>query len=130
MVNIECYKCKTIFGLPDEHYRAALAAKGVIAFYCSYGHRQYFIEGESPEDKLRRERDRAIQQQARLEEEKREAEERAAKAERATARLKKRAAAGTCPCCTRSFTNMARHMKDKHPDWRAEAVKPALKVVS
>lgn len=23
----------------------------------------------------------------------------------------------TCPCCTRTFANMARHMKTQHPDY-------------
>jgi len=29
-------------------------------------------------------------------------------------RLRKRAAAGTCPCCKRSFSNMAEHIKRRH----------------
>lgn len=33
-----------------------------------------------------------------------------------TARLKKRVSAGTCPCCKRSFRQLALHMKSKHPE--------------
>jgi len=33
------------------------------------------------------------------------------------ARLKKRVAAGVCPCCHRTVSQMARHMKTKHPDY-------------
>ncbi len=36
-------------------------------------------------------------------------------------RTKKRIANGTCPCCTRTFTNLARHIAAKHPDY-VEAV--------
>jgi hypothetical protein len=36
-------------------------------------------------------------------------------------RIKKRAAAGTCPCCQRSFSNMATHMKRQHPDYVKES---------
>ena len=125
-VNTSCCDCGIVFGVPDLWLQQKRLDKA--RFWCPNGH--VLSYKDSSLDAMRRERDRAVQQQARLEEEKREAEARAEKAERATARLKKRAAAGTCPCCTRSFTNMARHMKDKHPDWRAEAVKPALKVVS
>jgi hypothetical protein len=35
-------------------------------------------------------------------------------------KLKKRTSAGTCPCCTRTFANMAEHMKKQHPDFVAE----------
>lgn len=37
-------------------------------------------------------------------------------------RLKNRAAAGVCPCCTRSFENLRRHMTTKHPTFKAEEV--------
>jgi hypothetical protein len=69
---------------------------------------------------LRRERDRLKQDTARLEEEASLARVRAEKAEAAAKRLKKRASAGTCPCCSRTFANMAEHMKQKHPELLAE----------
>lgn len=115
--------------MPGDLYRAAKRSSK-ISFFCPYGHEAVFKEGDTEADILRRERDKLKQAHARLEDEKREAEARAEKAERASARLKKRAAVGTCPCCTRTFTNMARHMQIKHPDWKAEAVKPNLKVVA
>lgn len=31
-------------------------------------------------------------------------------------RQRKRAAAGVCPCCNRTFKQLARHMKTQHPD--------------
>lgn len=40
-------------------------------------------------------------------------------AERATARLKKRVSAGTCPCCKRTFSQLSKHMANKHPDFGA-----------
>lgn len=36
-------------------------------------------------------------------------------------RAKKRAAAGTCACCKRTFSNVARHMKTKHPEFVKES---------
>lgn len=35
-------------------------------------------------------------------------------------RARKRAAAGLCPCCNRSFQNLRRHMKTKHQDFPAK----------
>ena len=35
-------------------------------------------------------------------------------------RIKNRVSAGVCPCCNRTFSNLARHMKGKHPDYAKE----------
>lgn len=69
---------------------------------------------------MRRERDLAKQQLARAEDEKRAAERKAEKALKETKRLKKRAAVGVCPCCSRTVGQLARHMKTKHPEFVAE----------
>lgn len=76
-------------------------------WYCPNGHPLVFKE--SPYEEMRRDRDRLLQQTARLNDEK-------AEAERQTARLLKRSNAGLCPCCNRSFVQLARHMKTKHPN--------------
>jgi hypothetical protein len=39
-------------------------------------------------------------------------------------RLKNRAAAGVCPCCNRTFAQLARHMATKHKGFTAEEVVP------
>ena len=36
-------------------------------------------------------------------------------------RTKKRVSAGVCPCCNRTFQNLARHMAGQHPDYSTEA---------
>lgn len=115
-----CYTCKCEMWIPDVLQEAAHNAKGVITFYCAYGHGQVYSKGESEETKLRRERDILKQQAVRLEEEASLARVRAEKAEAATKRLKKRASAGTCPCCQRTFQNMATHMKHQHPEFVQE----------
>lgn len=120
--NETCW-CGMPFALPkDLRYQARNRAHTI---YCPLGHSITWKETE--ETRLRRERDRLKQDQARLEDEKRwaeqaaqEARERADKAERATKRLKKRASAGTCPCCSRTFQNMAEHMKRQHPEFVQE----------
>lgn len=35
-------------------------------------------------------------------------------------KLKKRIANGVCPCCKRSFCNLAAHMKTQHPEYTKE----------
>lgn len=102
--------------------------------HCPSGHAWGWSKETSEVEQIRRERDRLKQESARLEQEKRDAWasanaqlDRAMKAEAANKRLKKRASAGTCPCCSRSFANMAEHMKKQHPTFVAEG---GAKVVS
>jgi len=85
-------------------------------FYCPNGHGQSY-QAESDVEKITRERDRARQQIARAEEEAAAANRKAERAIREKKRLEKRAAAGTCPCCQRSFSNMTQHMKKQHPEF-------------
>lgn len=44
---------------------------------------------------------------------------RAAKGE--LTKAKKRAAAGLCPCCRRTFQNVQRHVQSQHPDFTRDA---------
>lgn len=41
-----------------------------------------------------------------------------AKEQEAHTRLKKRMKNGVCPCCHRTVSQLARHMKTKHPDFQ------------
>lgn len=121
-----CYRCKCPIYLPVELYKAALASQS-INFYCPYGHQQHFIEGETEETKLRRERDRLKQQIAQRDDEIKEKDERIAARDRSLTvtrghitRIKNRVGAGVCPCCTRNFSNLKQHMENKHPGYRKD----------
>src|SRR6185312_12270379 len=121
LIEIDCFRCKELFGLEEGTYRQLLRSHA--NFCCPWGHSQHFVEGESEETKLRRERDRLKQDAARLEEiaarerRYREAAERSGSAFRGVAtRLKNQAAAGQCPCCGKTFNNLVWHMQAKHPD--------------
>lgn len=108
---LSCSECGVVYFFPEDW--CGCAEKIKRSWHCPNGHGQWF-HGESFED-LRRSRERLKQENARLEEETAIARRRADKAEHETKRIKKRAAAGTCPCCQRSFSNMAEHMKKEHP---------------
>jgi hypothetical protein len=112
MEHQQCIVCGVHWLMPQYILRKRRQDK--TNFYCPNGHPQCFRESDA--DRLRRERDILQQQIARVEDEKREQIERALRAEKETARLKKRASAGVCPCCNRTFLNMQRHMKAKHPN--------------
>lgn len=125
-VQISCWKCGCAYHLPDELYAAAKRSEN-ISFWCPYGHSAHYLAGETSEEKIRRERDRLKQQNAMLQQEAVDARILAEKAERATKRLKKRVAAGVCPCCHRTVSQMQQHMKSKHPGYVHDNVVP-LKV--
>ena len=91
-------------------------------FYCVHGHSCHWPEGESEETKLRRERDHLKQRIAYKNDMIREAEARAEHERRRAngykghaTRITKRAKAGVCPCCNRTFKQLARHMASQHP---------------
>lgn len=120
---LNCWKCKTEYLLPSALYKAARASAG-ISFFCPYGHSAHFPEGPTEEEKLRQERDRLRQRVAqrddeiRLERELREGTERRLSAQRGVVtRIKNRVGHGVCPCCSRTFGNLSRHMKSKHPEY-------------
>lgn len=126
---LHCCECASAMWLPQELNDSAQKARGVIRFYCAYGHVQVYGKGESEADQLRRERDRLAQRIAEKddaisrERELREAAERSASALRGqVTRIKNRVGNGVCPCCNRSFTDLSRHMHTKHPEYAIDNV--------
>ena len=123
-----CHRCKTPMWLPQALFDAAHKSSK-ISFFCPYGHEAIFSEGESEVTLLRRERDRLVQQMAQKDDEivrqarLKDAALKEARALKTSAvKARKRTAAGVCPCCSRSFRQMALHMKQKHPNFKAEEV--------
>jgi hypothetical protein len=128
MINVgPCYLCKATIWLPDGLYRSAKHSER-ISFWCAFGHEQHFAQGESDEQKLRRERDLLTQRLAEKDDEirhqceLREGAERQLTATRGVVtRIKNRIGHGVCPCCNRTFGDLSRHMATKHPTYGAEA---------
>lgn len=114
-----CPTCGVLYTCPKVIMESQ-RRDGQGSHYCPNGHSLSFKESENT--RLRRERDRLVQDQARLEEGI-ASRDRELVAERNKAkRAAKRISAGVCPCCTRNFVNMARHMKTKHPEFGADNV--------
>lgn len=120
MAVLECGTCGVPHAIPVVMYDTCFEEGGY--WHCPNGHSRGFREGRHERDAVIRERDRLKQQNARLAEEAAHARAEAEKAERALSRHKKRSAAGTCACCKRTFSNMARHMKQAHPEFVASNV--------
>lgn len=117
----DCITCGVVYTIPEVMISQQRKHGGYHS--CPSGHRQgwdkdgcQFAKLERERDRLKQqiaERDDAIAEQKRM----REAVERqAAVAKGQVTQLKKRAAAGLCPCCNRHFTNLERHIASKHKD--------------
>lgn len=109
-----CYSCGMVFFIPKQWRQNKLNDKST--FYCPNGHNQAYT-GESASDKAARltrelESAKASQRFA----ETILANERVNHTKQVK-RIQKRTAAGTCPCCHRTVSQMARHMKAKHPEF-------------
>lgn len=93
------------------------------AFYCPNGHAQSFV-GESEATRLGKqlEREKRLREAAEDLARVRAAETEKLRRSRQQLQgkmkaLKGRVKNGVCPCCNRSFVQLARHMATKHPDY-------------
>lgn len=85
-------------------------------FYCPAGHRQYY-SGKTKEQKLKEELSRANQRADQHRREAFEQRQRATSISKSYQKVRERVKNGVCPCCNRTFENLARHMKTKHPEY-------------
>lgn len=121
LTTINCGECGGTYAI-NERYREQKQQEGGTwnCPYCKCG--WGYTECENArlkrllaDEQARLARERAAHDQAKASIRTKEAE--IAKQKNSSARLKKRIKNGVCPCCTRSFTNLRRHMETKHPDY-------------
>lgn len=114
-----CVGCGIWFGV-DEYFDNE-RRKDKRTFFCPNGHPMSFGEGEADrvrkqlaekQRELDQERQRvAMERQMRI-----DTENTLLKERKEHKRQSKRIHAGVCPCCNRTFQNVARHMATKHPE--------------
>ncbi len=110
----ECRTCGCISTVP-EVMNDQKAAEGGFR-YCPSGHAWGWTTETCERERLRSERDRFKQQIAERNDEIERQTAMRKKAEGKLGRMTKRINHGVCPCCNRTFENLARHMKSKHPN--------------
>lgn len=121
MTIVHCYACGVPFGLSATHYDS-LQASGE-SFCCPNGHKQHFTKRKDLEARLKDAKDRTKMLRNMYEGEQRrhKATERKLSARKGQiTKMKNRAAAGVCPCCNRTFQQLADHMRTQHPDYAKE----------
>lgn len=121
LVVVECYSCKITYAIPKSLHDSAVAYPGDDArgwkLCCPLGHTWWYT-GTNAETKLKREQERSARLRAELDQTEatlRGQRARATRFKNDRDRERKRVAAGVCPCCKRSFSNLARHMEGQHP---------------
>src|ERR1700740_3233245 len=122
---VSCSACGTFFAV-EATVRQMWQRDGKT-FYCPNGHSQVYRESDVQrlQKQLKAEQDALAKQKAATEfAQKNAAAERAAReaTERqltarkaANTRLRNRVKNGVCPCCHRTVSQLAQHMKTKHP---------------
>lgn len=116
---LSCGDCHIDFAI-DQTWHEQLQQNGK-EFWCPNGHQiSYGRHVQSELERTRKQLERA-ETRERAARDQAEAAERSAIAYKGHAtRLRKRAAAGVCPCCTRTFQNLQRHMTSQHPTFVGE----------
>lgn len=123
LTKTECGKCGIVFAMP-ESLRLECKKTGQ-GWYCPNGHGRAYTESEAQRlqkqlDRERRSRE-AYESSSNEYQRQRDAARRSAAAQRGqNTKLRKRAAAGVCPCCSRHFEKLQSHMETKHPEFVEE----------
>jgi hypothetical protein len=126
---VECPGCHMDFGITPQF--EAARRNDHKAFYCPAGCSQSY-RGKSEAEKLRDQLETAERRRGYAEarttamRDQLHATERSLRGHKAAkTRIKNRIAAGVCPCCSRSFQNLGRHMAGQHPDFASTEEKHA-----
>jgi hypothetical protein len=128
LVTTTCASCAIVFAVPEQWDNER--REDHKGFYCPNGHSLVY-KGESEAEKLQRQLDaeRArvdmLRQETKRQKATIDAERRSHAATKGQlTKTKKRVAGGVCPCCDRSFVQLARHMSTQHPDYTATQETP------
>jgi sRNA-binding protein len=122
LTTISCGECGGTYAIA-ERYRAQCQAEAKL-WNCPYCQTRWGYPGKTAVEKERDRvaeanrqlaRERASHDQTRADRDHKEAQRRAERG--AKTKLKKRVAAGVCPCCNRTFQDLSRHMAGQHPDF-------------
>lgn len=122
--SVRCIECSVEIVMPVSTYRRLRNDHGY--FYCLNGHVQHFT-GKSDVEKLREELARKQRELDAASDARAHHFRRAERLKHSRdalkghlGRVKRRVGNGVCPCCNRTFRNLARHMKTKHKGFKDE----------
>lgn len=111
---MDCPSCGEVFAMLSEF--VSVRRRDCNTMYCPNGHTMAYTLGKSREQVLQEELDRARADAERHRQARIDAEKRTIAQRGVVTRMKRRVEAGVCPHCTRTFKQLAAHMKSKHSD--------------
>lgn len=121
LVTGKCISCGCTFAMPQTLQQQRLRDQQI--FYCPNGHQQHYC-GEREEERLKREllatqqsRDAARVQRDKALQEAEHFRKSRNGMKGQLALTKNSISKGVCPCCTRTFADLASHMENKHPGY-------------
>jgi len=117
LTEIHCGECGGTYAI-NERYRALQYQKGG-SWHCPYCQVGWGYANNNENAKLKRELENERRYKANALARANEEAAARLKAERALKRHKTRTKNGACPCCNRTFVQLARHIKTKHPEYEA-----------
>jgi hypothetical protein len=124
LIIVCCANCDISFGVTESFQ--SRRRDDHKTFYCPAGHHNVY-NGPSEKEKLQLERDRLKQQLAQRDDEiarqkdiRRASERQVIALKGLVTKTKKRVGNGVCPCCNRTFPNLAAHMQTQHKDYQKE----------
>lgn len=115
-----CSECGVGFGISVAFRAERISDRR--SFHCPWGHSQWF-PGKTDEQRVKELQAQIATKDDLLRSTQRENEKQwrlRRAAEGKTRAIKRRVAHGVCPCCTRTFQNLAAHMANKHPGFPKE----------
>lgn len=118
LVELVCGTCGVPHAIPEALYEECKREGGF--WTCPNGHSRGYGEGTTAAELKR-----AKQALAQKDDEIRATKDALDYAKSEIERQKRRTAAGVCPCCNRTFVQLARHMKTKHPSYNVVPLKKA-----
>jgi len=117
---IQCGTCGIWHAIPRVMFNSCYEEGGY--WTCPNGHSRGYSEGSLKKqlEKEKKRRQWAEKSEAARREELGRVNKKLSAQKGVNTRLKNRAKAGVCPCCNRTFKQLAAHMKNKHPEFQAK----------
>lgn len=110
--------CGIKFAAPSDMWDRA--RQGKLTIYCPSGHTCRW--SAKTDEQVERERRVAAESQVSAMQDQLDASERSRRALKGqVTKAKRRVGNGVCPCCSRHFANVERHMKGQHPEYTETA---------
>jgi len=120
---VSCYTCGARFGIGSDLYKRVVTDAVGSIFCPTCGNKTCWRESDDQKriKELQKKLEWEAAEVARQKDARDVAEASLQATKGAVTRMKRRVAAGTCPCCKRTFKQLSAHMADKHPNYEKAA---------